>query len=386
MEKEQSLSKKLKIIKFMTVLIIIIVGAAFILKIGVHATSSSSFCANCHSMKPQVLTWEASSHSQVECVQCHVQPGLENLAKQKAGGIKQLYHTITDNYIAPIRMPSYIPNESCTACHNMSNRDVSTSGDIVIDHDIHETKEVACVTCHDGVAHGKVSEKRVTYKSDYQRWNETLAKRFMKDEKSVRPVMSKCMDCHELRGAPLTCETCHTTGMLPETHEEDDFLKGKHGNLASQDLMYCESCHSYMSKNPIKEFREQTNYMKYINSDTIEKLFTVQQYAKTNTYCITCHSVRPNSHNDRLFLMNHGRLADETKDTCFTCHENQAFSETPVTNISCSSCHPSNHKSEWKRRHPVPIPDNQKFEKTCLNCHVETTCTKCHTVSKREGE
>lgn len=165
-EEQHPKSKKIKIFKWITVLILIVVGIILILKIGVHATSSPTFCASCHSMSPQVYTWEASSHSEVKCTDCHIAPGVENLVKQKAGGVKELYATITNNYLAPIRMPSLIPDESCQTCHQMSKRSVSASGDIIIDHQIHEVKKIACVLCHDGVAHGKVSEKRVTYKSD----------------------------------------------------------------------------------------------------------------------------------------------------------------------------------------------------------------------------
>lgn len=384
MEKEQSISRKLRIIKFMTVLIITIIGAAFILKIGVHATSSSSFCANCHSMKPQVLTWEASSHSQVECVQCHVQPGLENLAKQKAGGIRQLYHTITDNYIAPIRMPSYIPNESCTTCHNMSNRNVSTSGDIIIDHEAHEKKDIACVICHDGVAHGKVSEKRVTYKSDYNKWNEMLAKRFMEDTKYTRPQMETCMNCHELRGAPLTCETCHSTSMLPEEHKDPKFITKGHFEQAKEDLYYCNTCHSYTTKTQVEGFQQTTAaYSSFLSGGTQHELnVTVEQYAKTNDYCRDCHGTRPDSHKQQLFLMRHGQYADGNQNRCMTCHDFRITSDAPVTNVSCASCHPSSHNRDWKTRHPIPIADNQKFNKSCLQCHVEATCANCHSTGK----
>lgn len=385
MEKEQSLTKKLKIIKIMTVLIITIIGAAFILKIGVHATSSSSFCANCHSMKPQVLTWEASSHSQVDCVQCHVQPGLENLTKQKVGGIRQLYHTITDNYIAPIRMPSLIPNESCLTCHDMFTRNVSTSGDIIIDHEAHENKDIACVICHDGVAHGKVSEKRVTYKSDYSKWNEMLAKRFMEDTKYTRPQMETCMDCHEVRGAPLTCETCHATSMLPEEHKAKNFINSGHFKQAKEDLYYCNTCHSYTTKKQVEGFKGEEAYLSYISGGTQHQMeVTVEKYAKTNDYCKTCHSIRPDSHNEIRFLMNHGLLADGNQDKCLTCHDFRIVSDSPVTFVSCASCHPSSHPQQWKERHPVPIMQNQKFDKSCLQCHVEATCTKCHSEGKKE--
>lgn len=384
MEREQSRrAKKIKIIKFMTVLIFSIAAAAFILKIGAHATSSPTFCATCHNMSPQVYTWKASSHSEVTCTDCHIAPGVENLVKEKGNGIKQLYYTITDSYLAPIRMPSLIPDESCLTCHNMERRHVSASGDIIIDHEIHEKKGVACVTCHDGVAHGKVADRRVTYKSDYAKWNEMLAKRFMEDTKYTRPQMDKCMDCHELKGAPLTCETCHSTSMLPEEHKSKDFITKEHMQQAKEDILYCNTCHSYTSKKQVDELKGKKAYISYLSDEKSEGInVSVVQYAKTNDYCRDCHGIRPESHNQERFLMFHGLIATENKEKCMTCHDNQIISDAPVTNVGCASCHPSSHSQAWKERHPVPISSNQKYDKTCTRCHVEASCTRCHASGK----
>ncbi len=371
----------------LTVLILVIVGAAFILKIGVHATSTSSFCVNCHSMKPQVLTWEASSHSQVECIQCHVQPGVENMAKQKVDGVKQLYSTLTDSFIAPIRMPSLIPNESCLTCHDMLTRNVSASGDIIIDHQVHEEKEIACVTCHDGVAHGKVSEKRVTYKSDYAKWNGMLAKRFMEDTKYTRPQMETCMNCHELRGAPLTCETCHNSSMLPEEHKTSQFITKEHMQQAKEDILYCDTCHSYTTNQQVESLKGSSKaYVSYLSGEkSMEVNVSVEEYAKTNDYCKNCHGERPDSHNSNHFLKNHGIAASKDQNTCLTCHDHRVNSDSPVTNVSCASCHPSSHQGPWKNRHPVEIRPDQKFDRSCLQCHVEATCTSCHTYGRTKN-
>lgn len=376
---EDAYWKSLKKIRLITLLVIGVLGLALSVNVGVHATSTSTFCSSCHMMAPQALTWEVSSHSSIECKDCHIAPGIRNKVDAKVDGLWELYHAITDTYVAPIRMPSHIPNESCEKCHNMDNRIVSASGDIIIDHDIHNEKEISCVTCHDGVAHGKVSDRRVAYKTDFDRWNSQVAEHIMDDTKYTRPQMDKCMDCHELREAPLTCETCHSTQMLPEDHKEASFVKGEHGNVASEDLLYCESCHSYMSDKPIKEFQERAHYEKYINSSEAEKQLTVQQYAKKNTFCIDCHSQRPESHESTLFFKDHGKNIEEADANCFTCHENMRAFESPVTNVSCASCHPSSHNdNNWRIKHPEPLPPEPKFDKTCLNCHVERTCTKCH--------
>lgn len=387
MGEERPKSKKVKIIKIMTVLILIVVGIIFILKIGLHTTSSSTFCASCHNMSPQVHTWKASSHSEVSCTSCHIAPGFNNLVRQKAGGVKELYYTITDNYLAPIRMPSLIPNESCETCHEMSKRKISASGDIIIDHDIHDIQEVACVICHSGVAHGKVSEKRVTYKSDYAKWNDMLAKRFMEDTKYTRPQMETCMDCHEVKKAPLTCDTCHSTSMLPEEHKAKEFITKQHMEQAKVDILYCDTCHSYTTKTQVEGLKDKNAYITYLSGEKPSGVnVTVEQYAKTNDYCKTCHGIRPDSHNQNLFLMKHGQLANVNQEKCMTCHDNRVISDAPVTNVGCASCHPSAHPKPWKERHPVKIASNQKFGKDCLQCHVQSACVRCHSLDgKREN-
>lgn len=387
MREEQSKAKKIKIFKVMTVLLLSGLGIYLILTMGAQATSSPAFCASCHNMSPQVYTFKASSHSSISCTDCHVASGVENLVREKASGVKQLYYTMTDNYLAPIRMPSLIPNESCQTCHNMELRHVSASGDIIINHEIHEINNIACVTCHDGVAHGKVSERRVTYRSDYAKWNEMLAQRFMEDTAYTRPQMGVCMDCHELMRAPLECAACHETSMLPEEHKADDFILRGHFEQARKDLYYCDTCHSYTTKKQVEGFQGKAAYLRYISGEEPNSGATVsvEQYAKTNDYCRDCHGIRPESHEQNLFLMNHGRIATDNQNRCMTCHDFRIMSDAPVTNVGCASCHPSSHPGPWKERHPVPIMENQRLEKSCMQCHVERRCTSCHAYARNEN-
>ncbi|MCT8137712.1 NapC/NirT family cytochrome c [Anaerobacillus sp. CMMVII] len=376
--------QSLKRIKVATIALIIVIGLALSVNIGVNATSTNSFCSSCHMMTPQALTWEASSHSSIDCKDCHIKSGIEGKIEAKIGGLYELYHMVTDSYGTPIRMKELIPNENCQKCHNMGTRDVSASGDIIVDHLIHDEKEVFCVTCHAGVAHGKVSENRVTYRTDFDLWDEDLANHFMTDTKYVKPQMEKCMDCHELKQAPLTCETCHTTGMLPTDHKEKDFVTKQHGSLAEKDLLSCDSCHSYMSEKKIKELQEQKSYTKFLTTDPVDKSMTVQQYAKQNTFCSDCHSERPESHKSATYFLNHGKRVSENEQQCLTCHENDRYTQNTISNITCASCHPSGHNPNWEQRHPTPLSATQKFERTCLSCHVEETCTSCHVDANRK--
>jgi nitrate/TMAO reductase-like tetraheme cytochrome c subunit len=375
--------KGYKLFKRLTVAVFFIVVFFSLGLIGVETTSSSEFCSSCHEMKPQYYTLKASSHSEVECASCHVEPGVENYAKAKANGVVELYKKQTDTYLAPIKMPNLIPDESCERCHNMNARSVTPSGDIIIPHDKHKTEGIECVQCHSGTAHGEVSDRKMTYKSDYEKWNQKLGTHVMSDTKYIRPQMGTCMECHKVQKAPLECTACHESTMVPENHKTEKFKAGGHGKIEPSDLENCEKCHSYMSSVEYDLFKDDPVFQKYLkkeeNSDTGN--VTVQTYAKTNTFCKDCHGERPESHKRYSFMTEHGRLSKDTK-TCLTCHDNRILSDSPVTQVQCATCHPSSHKGWAKDRHPVKLSANQKFNKTCLTCHVEETCTKCHRDGK----
>ena len=354
---------------------------------GLEATSSSGFCSSCHEMKPEYYTWKASSHGEVDCVSCHIEPGVKNLAKAKGNGIVELYRKQTDTYLAPIKMPSLIPDESCERCHNVFKREVTPSGDIIIPHDKHKKEGIECVQCHSGVAHGKIAERKVTFKSDYKKWDEKLGSMFMEDTKYIRPDMDTCMKCHEARKITLECSACHQTSMLPDNHKTAEFKAGGHGKIQPSDLKNCEQCHSYMSTEDYDLFKEEPKYAQFLKKGTTESepsKVTVPQYAKTNTFCKNCHGQRPQSHQIDSFMTKHGTLSKDNQK-CFTCHDNRITSASPVTRVQCASCHPSQHGEDtWRKGHPFEVPQNQKFDKTCLKCHVQTTCSKCHRTERKK--
>jgi nitrate/TMAO reductase-like tetraheme cytochrome c subunit len=375
-------SLRLKIIKIATMTLLFLVIFFTFSYAGMEGTSSSSFCATCHEMKPQFYTWKASNHSEVDCVSCHVEPGLENELKSKAGNVKEVYKKYTQTYIAPITMPKAIPDEACEKCHNINTRNFTPSGDLIIPHDKHKKEGIECIQCHSGIAHAKIAERKVTFKSDYEKWSKKLGESFMSDTKFTRPQMDTCMDCHRARKISVECETCHTTSMLPEDHNSKVFKAGGHGKITPSKLPYCDKCHSYMSKETYDLFEESSSVEKFLSEekDNSSKEIPVSHFAKTNTFCKDCHNTRPASHMQDNFFLSHGTTS-KTTETCFTCHDNRIVSDSPVTTVACGSCHTKTHRQEWKKSHPIPIGENQKFGKTCLTCHVEKSCKKCHRSS-----
>ena len=88
---------------------------------GYRYTEKSTFCgALCHTMTPEYVAYRSSTHAHVECVACHVGPGLSSYFKYKLAGIRQLAAMILHDYPAPI--PTPIDNLRparvvCEQCH-----------------------------------------------------------------------------------------------------------------------------------------------------------------------------------------------------------------------------------------------------------------------------
>lgn len=85
------------------------------------------FCgATCHTMSPELASYQNSPHSSLECVECHVAPGAVGWLSGKTSGIRQLVHTILKT--APKPIPAglatgrLVPStETCEDCHWAQN-------------------------------------------------------------------------------------------------------------------------------------------------------------------------------------------------------------------------------------------------------------------------
>jgi len=85
-------------------------------------TESSEFCGSvCHSaMGPELAVYERSAHARVDCVACHVGPGVESYVRAKLNGLKQVYSIASGHMVTPI--PTPIDNQrparyTCEGCH-----------------------------------------------------------------------------------------------------------------------------------------------------------------------------------------------------------------------------------------------------------------------------
>jgi len=371
---------------------LILMGAFFLIFFGVlEVTGRPGLCASCHMMKPEYYTWQASSHKKVKCVACHARPGLVNAVKFRIEMAKKIYAAAAKTYYSPIVLLKPVSDKACNRCHNINTRVINPSGDLIIPHEVHAKENVGCYKCHRGVAHGSISDRKVTYRSDYYKWDGSLGAALMKDEQFVQPDMDSCVRCHQVRKAPLDCKACHNTSQLPEDHRSKEFKSGLHGKAATSNLKSCDLCHRYMSTQKAEGIKEEKKYMEFLEKSKSKKNSdSVGAYSRTNSFCKTCHEKKPPSHKDSLFIENHGLQANKDMNRCMICHDNRASTGPSksrskagpgIATKSCGACHPSIHNDsvQWKSGyHPVELPEHPRITATCYKCHLQELCAKCH--------
>jgi nitrate/TMAO reductase-like tetraheme cytochrome c subunit len=356
--------------------VILVSGIAILLLIftagALALTSTPTFCKTCHEMNPEYYTWQGSAHNQISCVKCHIEPGAANFVKHKVESFSQLYYHFTGSYVTPIEIKEPIKNSVCMQCHDMEKRVTTPSGDIKFPHTKHLAEKVNCVQCHAGVVHGSIEEKGFTAMTDFKAWNSRVGQSYVNSQVSkyyTKIQMKDCIDCHTDRNAPLTCDTCHTKIIKPESHLATNWLS-THGKEANTDMKACDRCHSVTSK----------------YKGDIPKEVTIVEYARTNTFCNKCHTKQPTGH-DAMWRKGHTIPAKENRTLCIVCHNeagaNAAKSAPNKGNYvpaitACQDCHFKRHERFFtEATHPFKVPPSG-YGVACKRCHLAKKCEACH--------
>jgi cytochrome c nitrite reductase small subunit len=217
----------------------IVAGAVALGGAAIPLTNHPKFCASCHTIRPSYESWVRSSHKEVECISCHVRPGLEGWLEDKAWkGTRDVAITWFGNPKPPHNLQAHVDSSVCLSCHRnilrvseIAVRDlpppVKDVG-LIMSHRKHmdafaeRAKGEGCTTCHAGIVHdrpikgypiviprGHVSADSKPWLPDYPE-DSVLRKRALAD----------CFRCHdnktEHKGAFVSrkCETCHLPDKL----------------------------------------------------------------------------------------------------------------------------------------------------------------------------
>lgn len=225
-----------------------------------YLTAMPSLCKSCHVIEPFYKSWLNSTHSNITCIACHRKGSWQAQLVYRLSTVKSLVKYLSTGQFKKSKKKEIVLSGVCEHCHVLE-KEISPSGDIIIDHPKHlEEEGILCLTCHKEIGH--------------------------RDKKKVTAAMETCYECHGQKNGPSDdCSICHSGKTPPDNH-----AKGwgeLHGWAAlRKGKEECLECHS-----------------------------------KPKGFCVDCHKERPPSHDDRWNFA-HSQIAAKTKTGCFICHKN----------------------------------------------------------------
>lgn len=319
-----SMLKKILIISIIFTIVFLITGWGFMNFIATR----SSFCGNCHYMKPYVEQWKASVHKDVDCIRCH--------PTEASAMVGQLVKYMINTY--NIRPRAYVPDEACKTkkCHSnmLENKSVSFFN-ISFPHKTHLSEErlgikLRCASCHG--ASGKAGHVQVDKK---------------------------------------VCFLCHFKGQSP-----------------SGTLTGCGSCHSAPS-GQIRHGGFYFDMQKYVESGVkCDKChLTVHQGEGkvTEDKCFICHMSQNRESYDSKVL--HKKHVGGKEIRCLDCHEaiqHGNIKMLSVLDVSCESCHTNLHTGPKEMYIGVGAKGTDDTPSRMFAAQIN--CTGCHTnVINRGG-
>jgi hypothetical protein len=301
-------------------------------------TGTPTFCNSCHIMNRYYDSWETSTHSEVNCLACHLQPGLTGYVKGKINGLAQAVDCMVGRI--GTKANATVVDASCMRpeCHTIEELESAKIdfGGIRFTHTRHVAKavdgiEISCGTCHshyEGAEHFSVN-KEVCFTCHFLKAGED----------GQKLVQTTCLDCHEVPNKVIK------RGLMTVNHAEFVSYKAS-----------CEdSCHKRQ----------------------IEKTSRVPE-----TMCLNCHSFTKDKKATSVEL--HEMHTAGEKVECFACHENVQHGPTETDSIAsamidCRNCHGDTHSVQGRiysdTQHPMGGINDRVLSPMFLS-HVD--CRGCH--------
>lgn len=344
---KQSIRTILGRLSLIKVIFLLVAIVAFFSAVAMTVTSQTGFCNSCHIMNDYYASWERSTHSEVSCLSCHLQPGFGGYIKGKINGLAQAVDCMVGRI--GTKAEATVLDESClrSACHSIDNlleEDV-LYGKVKFTHKGHiqETFDgvnVTCGTCHNhyqGDEHFSV-QKEICFSCHFIKGSQG----------GLGIAQSQCLDCHD----------------VPDKVIERGLVKVNHLEFASYNASCENSCH-----------RRQIEHVSDV-SDSV---------------CINCHSFGMD--HDETSEQLHAYHTGQEKVECFACHGKVMHgpdqSSSIASMIDCQNCHSNTHGIQQTiytaADQQLAHLQGEKVLSPMFLTHVE--CTGCHieSTSSRTG-
>ncbi|MBL9031509.1 MAG: NapC/NirT family cytochrome c [Phycisphaerae bacterium] len=359
----------------------------------VELTSQSFFCNSCHIMGPYYQSWTQGKHKDVECVKCHISPGVDSFLAAKFNGLGQVVDDVLNR--TSTKPSAAVSQLACTrpGCHSIEKvRNTSkTEGTFKFRHDKHLDLEysgikLACGTCH---SHVKGNEHFEVNKE-------------------------MCINCHLVEserraasGGPSTGEAAApggaSGGMLRmavrvgHTVVAPDALSqpapaAPHGSAGKGGLVppnACTACHD-PPKGIIERHGLKVDHAEYLSygaaCESCHRSATATPEPIADGRCLACHTFGVENTRPAAELR-HIHAAGRHKIECFSCHgtmqHGPAAQTAAMEQFDCRKCHQDQHsvqRDEYLAASAHRAADGTLAVSPMFLVHVD--CTGCH-VSKR---
>jgi nitrate/TMAO reductase-like tetraheme cytochrome c subunit len=335
-----------KQVKWPVKILLLAVIVSFFAAGSIVVTGQPGFCNSCHIMNDHYDSWKSSEHSNINCLDCHLQPGFTGYIKGKINGMAQAIDCMVGR--VGTKPNATVTDASClrSECHSAQEL-TSTNidyGGIKFTHKNHIEKDVhgvkiSCGTCHshfEGNEHFSVNND-ACFTCHFIKSNGT-------DNSTVR---TSCTDCHE----------------VPDKVIKRGLVTINHAEFVSYKASCEDSCHK----------------------NEVHKTTKVD-----DNVCLNCHSFRKEQHADIAEM--HEAHTSHEKVECFACHGQVSHGRKEVTSVSvmmdCQNCHSDTHQAQrtiYATQHPMQTQQTDRVLSPMFLTHVE--CTGCHIeqVAQKSG-
>ena len=347
----------------LVLLVAALIGIVPLAAYGIKITGHPKFCASCHNMEDYYMSWEHSSHKDIACVACHMEPGVAGTVAAKAQGMVQLVQYVAGSY--GTKPHGEISSASCqvVGCHSEIGKDdtvVMLYDTIQFRHDRHlhehpSGKSLNCVSCHGQTVEGQhISVSRTT-----------------------------CLTCHfyergDQEVAIGDCLTCHAVPEEPVTFVDEPF---SHQDFMTEDRdVTCVHCHSQVTRGSgaVSRARCSACHLETMGEVEDQEEFHLIHVSEGHFDCLNCHEEI--KHGDRP-------MAEQllTTSNCTTCHggsrhsiQEAIYTGTAVAGldvmpdvmyeagVACDGCHDD---VQTVQMGAITLTSRVSGAKQCVDCH-----------------
>ncbi len=336
--------------------------------LSVELTSQSWFCNSCHIMGTYYHSWQTSIHKDVDCVQCHIAPGLTNFVAAKLNGAGQ----VVDDLLArtSTKPSASVSDFACTrsGCHDIEEvrRTPAKNGRYFFNHSKHLNLEYAglelkCTSCHSHVSGQKHFEVHTNicitcHLSTPGAALPALQVVGLDHPGATRPAEAALAGWQGDKQAPTDCKTCHEAPKQTLTYRG---VEVKHDEYLSYGAG-CESCHRGVTAKP--KLIDHGDCFS-CHDFGIERMTTVTELHRRHEHghhkveCFSCHGVT--RHGPSAMAMRLDQI------DCQACHSNQHAIQRQTYNSTDQIAH---------------VPQEGGSVSPMFMAHVD--CTGCHVSDK----